>query len=125
MTDKNQPPLSQTLQLLEQLKEIFLAELPDQCQELSTLILTLDKQPESHDIYEELYRAVHSLKGSAGTYGLHIISQICHHFEDLLSTLDDESTKIDAAFIHNCLTYADLIQEAIAAHINFLQTTQQ
>jgi len=112
MTNKNQPALSQTLQLLEQLKNAFLSELPEQCQQLSTLMLSLAQQPEDHDIYEELYRKVHSLKGSAGTHGIDIISQICHHFEDLLGTLDSESTQLDSCFTDNCLRYVDLIQEA-------------
>jgi len=113
MTNQNQPPLSQTLQLLEQLKEAFLSELPEQCQQLSRLVLSLAQQPENHDVYEELYRGIHSLKGTAGTHGLHIISQICHHFEDLLGTLDDESTQIDNPFTDTCLSYIDLIQDAV------------
>jgi len=111
----NQVPLSQTLQLLEQLKEAFLAELPEQCQELNRLVLSLEQYPENHSFYEGLYRKVHSLKGSAGTHGIHIISQICHHFEDLLTTLDNASTQIDSVFINNCLSYVDLIQNAIKA----------
>jgi len=116
MAEKNrQAPLSQTLQLLEQLKANFLSELPDQCQELNTLVLSLAQHPKDHSIYEELYRKVHSLKGSAGTHGIQIISQVCHAFEDLLTTLDDASTQINHTFTNNCLNYVDLIQDAIKA----------
>ncbi len=117
-SNDSQAPLSQTLRLLEQLKEVFLAELPEQCQELNRLVLALEQQPENHSFYEELYRNVHSLKGSAGTHGIHIISQVCHHFEDLLTTLDDTSTRMDSAFINNCLSYVDLIQDAVKAAQN-------
>ena len=113
--ESSQAQMSHTLKLLEQLKANFLSELPNQCQELSTLVLSLAQHPENRGIYEELYRRVHSLKGSAGTHGIHIISQVCHHFEDLLATLDDASTKINNAFTNNCLAYVDLIQDAIKA----------
>jgi len=118
MTDKSQPPLLETLQLLEQLKDAFLSELPEKCEELNSLVLSLAQQQEKHEIYEELYRSVHSLKGAAGTHDLLIISQICHHFEDLLGTLSDESTQINDAFTNNCLSYVDLIHEAISATQN-------
>lgn len=113
--NSSQAPLSQTLKLLEQLKENFLSELPEQCQELNALVLSLTQHPENHNIYDELYRKVHSLKGSAGTHGIHIISQVCHHFEDLLTTLDDASNQINNTFTNNCLSYVDLIQDAIKA----------
>ena len=114
-TNNSQAPISQTLLLLEQLKERFLSELPEQCQELSTLVLSLSQHPENHSFYEELYRKIHSLKGSAGTHGITIISQVCHHFEDLLTTLDDDAIQIDTTFTNNCLSYVDLIQDAITA----------
>jgi len=113
--NSSQAPMSHTLKLLEQLKANFLSELPDQCQELSTLVLSLTQHPENQSIYEDLYRRVHSLKGSAGTHGIHVISQVCHHFEDLLGTLDDASTQINNTFANNCLSYVDLIQDAIKA----------
>lgn len=111
-SENTQTGISQALQLLEQLKEAFLSELPEQCNGLSTLTLSLGKQPGNREIYEELYRKVHSMKGSAGTHGVPIISQICHHLEDHLCTVDDGTTQINNRFIDICLSYVDLVQTA-------------
>ena len=72
--------------LMEKMRGDYLAELPVKIQALEVAIHDLG-HPE-HDqeaLYTEIYRVVHSLKGTAGTYGIHVISTICRQFEDYLS----------------------------------------
>jgi chemotaxis protein histidine kinase CheA len=71
--------------LLASMREAFLDELPERCGHFDALILSLETSPDDREAFNELYRGVHSLKGSGGTHGLSIITTICHQLENLLS----------------------------------------
>lgn len=96
-------------QFLQQLKETYLAELPERTSEIESLILALNSSRSPNEVFEELYRKVHSLKGSGGTYGFGIITSICHHLEDLLNESNGVSTKIDDMLIDAYLKHVDLV----------------
>jgi len=102
-----------TLDVLAELKESYLNNLPTQLDEMETLILQLEKKRGDYkENFESLYRKAHSLKGSAGTLGYQIVTSICHQLEDFLSSslADEESVnqdKIDSVF-----SYLDLLREA-------------
>lgn len=106
--------MEQTKQLLENIKIAFLESLPEKCSEQEILVLALNgiEEPEFTDIYDELYRGVHSLKGSAGTYGIPVISTVCHHLEDYIEGLNGQVSNVDDDFITQCLGYLDLIRKA-------------
>jgi len=119
-SDDNPVGMSHALQLLEQLKASFISELPERCNRLEELTLALGHQPKNRERYEELYRAVHSLKGSGGTHGLPIITQICHQLEDHLNSLSEQHQRVNNDFIDVCLSHIDLIQQTaqLAGHHN-------
>ena len=100
---------SQARQLLEQLRQQYLQELPGKISEIEGLLLGYDPQDGDRDDFDRLYRQVHSLMGSAGTHGMHIISTVCHKLEDFLeqSTVRDRTTFLDQA-----LPFIDLLREA-------------
>jgi len=110
-SNNNPVGMSHAIQLLEQLKASFISELPERSNRLEELTLTFGHQPENRERYEELYRAVHSLKGSGGTHGLPIITQICHQLEDHLNNLSERNQGVDNDFIDVCLSHIDLIQQ--------------
>ncbi len=98
--------------MLAQMRSAYLAELPQRLADTEALILEANKTADFAELYESLYRNVHSMKGSAGTHGLHIISAICHNFEDMLAEVSGEQSKINQAVINNWLTYLDLLDKA-------------
>lgn len=101
-------------QMLQQLRANYLVELPDHINELEQLTLGLSKQSGDYaQQYGELYRKVHSLKGGAGTYGLQIVSTICHQLEDSLAHIADDRNKVDDNFLDRCMAYFDLMRSAI------------
>lgn len=96
--------------LLAKMRSEFIGELPDRCNSLDDLILTLERFPHDSDAFNELYRGVHSLKGSGGTHGLSIITTICHQLEHLLT---DTASKKDfsASFASRALAFVDLMRK--------------
>jgi len=94
--------------MLAQLKTGFLAELPELCDQIENEVLALEAKPDDQGAFETLYRNVHSLKGSGGTFGLTIITRICHQFENFLS----ERPHSDSAYISHALVCVDLLRQA-------------
>lgn len=95
--------------LLAKMRDEFLGELPERCDSLDKLILVLEKSPDDSDIFNELYRGVHSLKGSGGTHGLSIITTICHQLENLLAETESKNF-FDASFASRAFSYVDLLR---------------
>lgn len=105
--------------LLARMRGEFIGELAERCDRLDELILNLEKSPDNREIFDELFRGVHSLKGSGGTHGLSIITTVCHQLENLITETDEKKT-FGQAFATNALAYVDLLRqvEAIAQQDN-------
>jgi chemotaxis protein histidine kinase CheA len=101
-------PASHLESVLRALRATFLAELPERCDRLEQAVLALEAGESVESVYEELFRNVHSLKGTGGTFGLQIITNICHQFESYLS---DSQSRYTQAFGSAALAYIDLLRQ--------------
>lgn len=97
--------------LLRQLRGTFLEELPEKFDRLEYLLLMTERDGANSETFQEIYRIVHSLKGSGGTVGLHIITTICHQMEDLMNSAEG-GTRFTPELAAHCLKYLDLLQLA-------------
>jgi chemosensory pili system protein ChpA (sensor histidine kinase/response regulator) len=64
--------------------EFFLIEAGDHLQNLNKGLLSLEKNPSDTGMIDELFRAAHTLKGSAAMMGFQGISDVAHKAEDML-----------------------------------------
>jgi len=99
--------------MLAELRDGFIAELPSRLEEVEDLILTLKTSANFSDDFQTLYRHIHSIKGSAGTHGLHIISTVCHAFEDLIIEAEGNQNYLTEKHISKWLKYIDLIRSIL------------
>jgi HPt (histidine-containing phosphotransfer) domain-containing protein len=102
------PHFEQFQALLHSLANAFLDELPERCQRIEARVLTLEQAPGSTDAFNELFREVHSLKGSGGTHGLKIVTSICHELENHL-TEASLAQRSAPAFASRALAFVDLL----------------
>lgn len=115
---KSNTNISQAQELLDRLTKSYIEELSDRVNDLEMLVLGLREPERTISVYGELFRKVHSMKGSSGTHGIQILSIICHHFEDYLESLGlGEGASADSGqdigvIVNNALRYIDLIQLA-------------
>jgi len=101
--------------LLEELRLTYVAQLPGRVDEIEGLVLELEKTDDYIDVYGALYRSVHSLKGSGGTYGFPIVTSICHQFEDYLALMDQIHARSSAINTDLLLGYIDVLRETCRA----------
>ena len=69
--------------LLDNLREGFLDELPGRIDLIEGEVMAAHDS----DSYDELFRMVHSLKGSAGTYNFQLVTKIAHDMEEVMLAL--------------------------------------
>ncbi len=98
-------------QALEILRKEYLGSLPDVIHDIELQVVKLHDAGCDSEAYQDLIRKVHSLKGTAGSYGFFIVSTIAHHLEDILSECSD-CFGDDAS--SSALVYIDLFNEAIS-----------
>ena len=96
--------------LLAEMQADFVDEMPDRCNRLEEGVFALE-QGES-GAFDELYRELHSLKGSGGMFGIPIITTICHQFESFIGAA---KTRVDKQVASTALAYVDLLRSTIAA----------
>ncbi|MDH4284081.1 MAG: Hpt domain-containing protein [Gallionellaceae bacterium] len=99
-------------QMLLQLRNNFLEEMPEKLDRLDQLLVAMEETGCNNELFNEFYRIVHSLKGSGGTHGLHIITTICHQLEDLLNNTSG-GAKFLPALISTSFEYIDLLRTAL------------
>jgi len=100
-------------ELLAQMRLQYIAELPSKLDGIESIILKLSDTVDFNPQFDELYREIHSLKGSAGTHGLHIISTIAHHLENSLTKTGKSSAQLDQVTQNIWLEYIDIFRLAL------------
>lgn len=67
----------------------FISEADEQITAIETLLLELEEQPGNRDLLDSLFRCAHTVKGSAGIFGLNRVVEFTHHVETLLDKMRD------------------------------------
>jgi two-component system chemotaxis sensor kinase CheA len=67
----------------------FISEAAEQIEAIETLLLELEEQPDNRELLDSLFRCAHTVKGSAGIFGLHRVVEFTHHVETLLDQMRD------------------------------------
>ncbi|MEZ4528135.1 MAG: hybrid sensor histidine kinase/response regulator [Desulfobacterales bacterium] len=92
-----------------ELLEEFVADAKEHLDTVEDDLLALEKQKDRPDreIVDRVFRAVHSVKGAAGFFGLTNISELAHVMETLLSLIREGEIRPESRFIDALLSGAD------------------
>lgn len=98
--------------------EFFLVEAGEHIQNLNAGLLALEKNPEDRAVIDELFRAAHTLKGSAAMMGFQGVSDVGHKAEDMLGLFRSGSipiTRDTLNFLFDSVDAVKLMVDCIAA----------
>nr|WP_205347745.1 chemotaxis protein CheA [Pseudomonas allii] len=93
--------------------QTFIVEARELLQAMEQSLLQLESDPGDQDAIGAIFRAAHTIKGSAGLFGLASIVGFTHIVEDVLDRLRDGSVAVDAALIALLLKCGDHMLELI------------
>ncbi len=68
----------------EKLKQIFIEEATEIIEKMDIDILNFEDAPSDKGLLNEIFRGVHTLKGSANAFNFSRLGEFVHHFEDAL-----------------------------------------
>ena len=92
--------------------EFFVPEVEEHLQVVTECLLSLEAAPSSEEI-NRLFRAMHTIKGSAAQVGLHRISHVAHRAEDLVGRLRDGELRPSAQIVDICLESVDTLKKLL------------
>ena len=87
--------------------EKFKEEVKEYCERLESGLLLLEHEPENHQIIDEIFRIMHSMKGSGGMFGFELISEVTHDLESLYDIFRSKKQQIDSEVISFTLNSID------------------
>jgi chemosensory pili system protein ChpA (sensor histidine kinase/response regulator) len=90
--------------------EFFVPECEEHLQAITDCLLSLETNPQPDDIHR-LFRAMHTIKGSAAQVGLPRISLVAHRAEDLIGRLRDGALKPGPEIVDICLESVDTLKK--------------
>ena len=100
---------------LERARQSFLQESAELLEEMEGILLDAEADNITAEQLGALFRAMHTIKGSAGLFGLEDIVHFTHQVEDLLDQLRDGSLQLDAELDGLLLRSHDYVKAQLAA----------
>ncbi|TVR70180.1 MAG: chemotaxis protein CheA [Spirochaetaceae bacterium] len=99
--------------MLDGFQESFRAEAQELLSGLEQTLLELEQNPDNRESIAAVFRAMHTIKGSAGMFGFDDISAFAHHVESILDGVRNGEVSITASLIDLTLQCRDHIQQML------------
>lgn len=98
---------------MEEFVSNFIEEARALLVQLEQDLLSLEKEPENHEIINNIFRVMHTLKGAAGMYGFENISQVTHEFENIYDRIRNKEQAVSTGLIDVTLKGKDLLLDML------------
>jgi two-component system, chemotaxis family, sensor kinase CheA len=108
---------------MDELKGIFIEEATEIIEKLDIDIINFEEDPSDKELLNELFRGVHTLKGSANSFGFSNLGGFVHHFEDVLDYYRSSDEEVTASSIDLFLEAVDIIKEVMWKEVDGINET--
>ena len=92
----------------------FLIESNENLDRLDVNLVELEKSPRDQELLADIFRTIHSIKGTTGFLGFHHLEAVAHAGENLLSRLRDGLLLLNPEITTGLLSMVDAIREMLA-----------
>ena len=96
------------------LLQAFLVESQELLQGMDQDLAELEKTPDTEELLNRIFRALHTIKGTAGFLGLHPIVQLGHRAEDVLNALRRREIQVSPRVMTALLGARDRLGEMLS-----------
>ncbi|MBU0928802.1 MAG: chemotaxis protein CheA [Spirochaetes bacterium] len=98
----------------EKFKESFREEADELLVQLESILLELEERPADMELINAAFRAIHTVKGSAGMFGFEKAGRFTHDLEGLLDSCRSGRRAVDKNIINLSLRARDKIRDMLA-----------
>lgn len=101
----------------DEMKEIvhdFLVESQEVLNGLDQRFVALEEHPDDADLLNEIFRAAHSMKGSAGFLGFNRLVEVAHQAESILNKMRQREMAVERSVIDVILEAVDVLKLLLA-----------
>lgn len=98
---------------LDESLQIYIIESRDLLQQMEEALLTLEQNPEDEEKINAIFRAAHTIKGSAGLFGLDFIISFTHVAESVLDKVRNGQIAVTEEIVALFLEVGDFISKLI------------
>jgi len=101
---------------MTQFYQVFFDETAEHLNNMESMLLELDVQHPDAEQLNAIFRAAHSIKGSAGTFGFNDLADVTHILENLLDRIRKGELALREDMIDAFLDAGDILKTLLAAH---------
>lgn len=101
---------------MSQFYQVFFEESEEHLSAMEALLLDLDIQNPDSEQLNAIFRAAHSIKGSAGTFGFTDLAETTHILENLLDRIRKRELELRADMVDAFLECGDLLRCMLEGH---------
>lgn len=94
--------------------QVFFDEAQEHLDEMERLLLTIDPDSPSYDELNAIFRAAHSIKGGAGTFGFQNMTDFTHVLESLLDKVRKQELSLTPEIVDASLRAGDVLRNQLA-----------
>jgi two-component system chemotaxis sensor kinase CheA len=101
--------------IIKEMLPAFIEEAIEQSESLEQLLLQLETVPDDRELLDALFRCAHTIKGSAGVFGLDLVVAFTHHVEALLHRVREGHVALTPELSTLLLQSNDVIRSLVEA----------
>ena len=91
----------------------FVAEALEAIEALDGKMVTLEQDPDDPVLLGDIFRLIHTIKGTSGFLGLMRLQTVAHAAENVLGAFRDGSLSIEAASVSAILDVVDIVRDIV------------
>ncbi len=104
--------------MIEKFQQRFIEEAGENCNRVEQRLLELERDYDRKDHIDEVFRIMHSLKGSGGMFGFGLLSEFTHELESLYQSVREGNLALNSEIIGFTLRSVDVLRRLLVPVIS-------
>src|SRR5205823_12600635 len=94
--------------------ELFFDEATERIAALAGKLIEVEQRPSDGELVRDVFRDLHTVKGSSAMVGLAPVNQLAHAAEDLVGQIRDAGRAVDSQVVDALLAALDTLRDMLA-----------